>query len=345
MFKALGSLVKNTEVIGLDIGTHSIKMVEIDHRKTGMVLNTFATIAHSISLDGYWNSTTLREIATKIDKMMAKSNFVGIKTVLSIRSRDVYVTTMDFDPSLSESSIKAEINRQAPFFLPLPPEQMRLSYDLINTPTLGGKKRVVINATPDHVVENSRNLLEHLNLDGEAIENATLSQIRSVLSKNNETVILVDLGAWHTVLSTVVNGNLRSSTYIPQGTQQIASEIGSLIGTTNEIGEEFMRDLNLVDLAHLPKPFLDYLDVLKDEISIFIGLNEKVGQKATKIVFTGGGSLTPGIIEYLSTLPLAIQMGDPLSDLTIDKELIPYISPVANQMSVAIGLAKRADIL
>lgn len=345
MLKQLGGLLKNTEVIGLDIGTHSIKMVEIDHRKNGMVLNTFATVSHSVSLDGYWNSSVLRDIATKIDKIMAKSNFVGIKTVMSIRSRDVYVTTMDFDPSLSEQSIRAEINRQAPFFLPLPPDQMRLSYDLVKTPTLAGKKRIVINATPDYVVENGRNLLEHLNLDGEAIENATLSQIRAMLGNQLGAIVLVDMGGWHTVISLVINGNLRSSTYIPHGTQQIAKEIAESLGTSDEIGEEFMRDLNLVDLAHLPKPFLDYLDVIKDELRVFIELNEKVGQKAESIVFTGGGALTPGVEEYLTDLHLPISIGNPLENLIIDDKLLPYISPVAKQMAVAIGLAKRSDVL
>jgi type IV pilus assembly protein PilM len=345
MFERFSSLIKNTEIIGLDIGTHSIKMVEIDHRKQGKFLTTFAITNHAINLDGYWDSKTLRTIAHTIDELMNKSNFVGIKTVMSVRSKDVYVTTMDFDAMLDEKAIKAEINRQAEFFLPLPPDQMRLSYDLLKTPTISGKKRVIINATPDYIVENGRNLLEHLNLDGEAIENATLSQIRSCLDQTTSTVILVDVGGWHTVMSVVVNGNLRSSTYIPNGTQQIADTIAALTGTSSDIGEEFMKDLNLVDLAHLPKPFLDYLEVLADELSTFVTLNRQIGQNPDEIIFTGGGANTPGILEFFREFGLPSRIASPLHGLSLEEKIIPYISPVQNQLAVAIGLAKRSDIL
>ena len=345
MFEGISSLIKNTEIIGLDIGTHSIKIVEIDHRRNGQFLTTFAITNHSVDLDGYWDSKTLRNIAGLIDELMNKSNFVGIKTVMSVRSKDVYVTTMDFEASLSEQQIREEINRQAQFFLPLPPEQMRLSYDLVSTPTLAGKKRIIINATPDYVIENGRNLLEHLNLDGEAIENATLSHIRACLDAKPTTTILIDVGGHHTVISAVVNNNLRNSTFIPSGTQTIAKAISELLGAPIDVGEEFMRDLNLVDLAHLPKPFLEYLEILRDEVSTFIQLNKQIGQLCERIIVTGGGANTPGILEFFATIGIPIMMANPLSTVVLNESIIPFISPVQNQLAVAIGLAKRSDVL
>lgn len=345
MLRELSNLVKNTEIIGLDIGTHSIKLVEIDHRKQGMFLTTFAVSSHTVPLDGYWDSKTLREMSKLIDGMMRKSNFVGLKTVMSVRSKDVYVTTMDFDPQLTEQEIKDEINRQASFFLPLPPEQMRLSFDLLTSPTINGKKRVIINAIPDYIVENGRNLLEHLNLDGEAIENSTLSHVRSCLSDTTADVLLVDIGGNHTVLSFVSHGNLRSSTYIPNGTQEIAQVMADLTGTGLDIGEEFMRDLNLVDLAHLPKPYLDYMEVLQSEMDNFVQLNQQIGQNPEIVVFTGGGVNTPGLLEFFASYRLPCRIATPLTNLQLDEKIVPYISPIQNQLAVAIGLAKRSDVL
>ena len=343
MLRELTNLIKNSEVIGLDIGTHSIKMVEIDHRKNELFLSTYAIAPHSVSLDGYWDASTLRTIARLIENMMHKSNFVGAKTVMSVRSKDVYVTTMEFDAELDEKTIRTTINQQAPFFLPLPPEQMRLSYDLLKAPTVSGKRRVVINATPDYIVENSRNLLEHLNLDGEAIENQTLSQIRACLPKSNTTSILVDMGGHHTVFSIIVNSSLRSSTYIPSGTQDIATTISQLLGANLETGESFMKDLNLVDLEHLPKPFLDYLTVLKSELEIFVGLNQQIGQNPTEIICTGGGAHTPGLMNFFKGFSIPIRIAHPLENILLEQNLISYITPVSNQLSTAIGLAKRVD--
>jgi type IV pilus assembly protein PilM len=343
MFSALTNFIKNTEIIGLDIGTHSIKIVEIDHASTGPILNTYTTIPHSTKLDGYWDSTTLRSLSHAIDTAMQKSKFVGIKTVMSIRSKDVFVTSMDFDKELSNTAIQAEINKQAPFFLPLPPEEMRLSFDMVKQPTISGKRRVVINATPDYIIENYRNLLEHINLDGEAIENCTLAHLRACNIVGD--AILVDLGAHHSVFNAIAQGSLRASTYIEQGSSSISKEISHLLGVSEEVGERVMKDLNLVNLNHLPKPALDYCEIIQQELTHFLKQVEQLGIQNPSIYYTGGGSKTPGLQEVLAKTGMQAEYANPFANITIPHNILPFLSPYKHQYSVAIGLALKKEVL
>jgi type IV pilus assembly protein PilM len=345
VFGNLTSIFSNSEIIGLDIGSDSVKMAELSHLPTGMHLNTFGITRHSLNLDKYWNSKTLRGLATIIEDIIKKSDFTGIKTVISVKNKDVYVTTLDFDIAMDNKGIEKEIKAQAHNFLPLPPDEMRLSWSVVQSNGQNGKKKVIINALPESVIENTKNLLEHINLDGVALENQTLSQVRALVDPaSQETTILMDIGGTHAIFSTIVSSSLRAASLVDTGTNKISNMLGLSLGVESDIGELFKRDLTLVDLKTLPIQIESYLTILRSELEHFIEQNIRAGQPPTQIIITGGGSYTPGLLNYLTaTISLPIIIGDPLAGLKIDKEILPFISPVVNQLSTAIGLAKRNE--
>jgi len=92
-------------IIGLDIGSDSIKMVEIMHSKNGKQLETYGIAKHGLALDGYWDSSRLRQIGNIISEIMKAGNFAGVKTVMSVQSKDVYVTTMDFESTWNKNNV------------------------------------------------------------------------------------------------------------------------------------------------------------------------------------------------------------------------------------------------
>ena len=338
-------LFANTELIGLDIGTDSVKMVEIDHAKGAGHITTFGIERHRLEIDGYWNSSTLRSLSKTINNILNKSDFVGVKTVMSVRSKDVYVTTMDFAPTASKRQIEKEINEQAPYFLPYPPEEMRLSWSAVTLPAGIHKKRIVINAIPDFVIENAKNLLEHINLDGVALENQTLSQIRAICPENTGNTILIDVGASHTVFSILVDKILRATTFINSGSEKISRDISEALGVDWEIADHFKKDLGLVNLTELPAPFLDYFEIVASELRNFEKMNAAVGQKAERVFVTGGGSYSAGLAQFLSgQTTLVVTLEPPTSGLILSQAITPFISPFLHELSTAIGLAKRREL-
>jgi len=335
-------------VIGLDIGTDAIKMVETKFVKGQSELITYGIAHHNLNLDGYWDATKLRQLSVIIEDLMKTGRFGGVKTVMSVMSKDVYVTTMDFEADWEKRRIQEEIEKQARYFLPYPPDEMRLSWNLIqNDPRVTnytGKQRVIINALPDFVIENSKNILEHVNLDGTALENQTVSQIRSGLAGDNGNTVLVDIGATQTTFSIIVDGTLRSSSHIPSGGFQITKDLASSLGVDNNIAEFFKHDLGLINLFQLPKPILEHLTILRSELSTFVELNRRISQEPQKIVFTGGGVALAGFLEFFKSFQVPVYPVNCLRNLSIRPEYQPYITPIANQLSTAIGLALRNDV-
>jgi len=335
-------------VIGLDIGADSIKMVEVNHGDQFQEIATYGIAKHSLGVDGYWDGSRLRQLATIVEDILDSGNFAGVKTVMSVQSKDVYVTTMDFDAGWSKKMIQDEIDRQAPYFLPYPPDEMRLSWSLIqNDPRImkfTGKQRVIINALPDFVIENSKNLLEHCNLDGAALENQTISQTRCALSPDTGNTVLVDIGGKNMTFSIIVDAILRSSSHLPIGTDKISTDLSTALGLDVPVAEYFKRDLGLVNLYHLPKPLQDSLVVMRSELQNFVDLNKKVAQDPGKIVITGGGVYTPGFIEFFHDFPVPVYVANCLRQVRVPQSFQPYLMPMINQLSTSIGLALRDDV-
>jgi type IV pilus assembly protein PilM len=339
------NMFSDKNIIGLDIGSESIKIVEITHHEDHRELLTYGVAKHSIPLDGYWDSSRLRKLSTIIEDILDTGNFKGIKTVMS---KDVYVTTMDFEESWDKKTIQAEIDKQSSYFLPYPPDEMRLSWNLIEDDkrviTYTGKQRAIINALPDFVIENSKNLLEHLNLDGAALENQTRSQMRSALEPDNGKTVLIDIGDKFTTLSIVVDGTLRSSMHINSGVQKIEQNLSLSLGIDEEAAHNFKKDLGLVNLYQVSPQIMDILKTLKNEMTTFVDLNKKIAQDPDKIVITGGGVHTPGLYEFFRDYPIPVYIANPMRSITVSQTLMPYVAPVGNQLSTAIGLALRGDI-
>jgi type IV pilus assembly protein PilM len=341
-------MFSNQIIIGLDIGTDSIKMAEIRHGQEGGELLTYGTAKHNLDLSGYWESSKLRQLSRIVEDIMDSGDFEGIKTVMSVPSKDVYVTTMDFDLGLNRRQIQTEIEKQAAYFLPYPPDEMRLSWSLIqNDPRIKsytGKQRVIINALPDFVIENSKNLLEHCNLDGVALENQTMSQIRAALTPDTGNTVLVDVGANQTTFNIIVDGILRSSSHIPVGSEKITETLSKELGLDMTSAEHLKKDFALVNLFDIPQPILDSLTVLRSELNTFVELNKKVAQAPDKVVFTGGGIYVAGFMSFFQGFQLPICIANPSRRVRISREYKPFITPIINQLSSAVGLALREDI-
>jgi type IV pilus assembly protein PilM len=341
-------MLQNTNVIGLDIGTDSIKLVEIAHNNNTLELVTYGIASHNLNLEGYWDRGLLRQLATMIEDLMQSGDFKGYKTVMSVQSKEVYVSTMDFEVSWDHQRIEDEINQQAPYFLPYPPDEMRVSWSLIaNDPKIEqytGKKRAIINALPDFVITNSKNLFEHVDLDGVVLENQTISQVRSTLRNDRGNTVLVDYGGRHTTFSIIVDGVLRSSTHFPIGSEKITEDLSEAMGLERETANYFKHDIGLVNLYELPKQVDENFAVIKTELETFIDLNTRASQKPNKVVFTGGGSYTPGFVEYFRELKVPTFLGNCTMHLYIPPHLTPHIMPLSNQLSTAIGLASRSTV-
>lgn len=336
------------KILGLDIGSNCIKIVEIAHTNKRKELSTFALAEHQIDLDGFWDIGKIDQLSKIINNARQTAGFSSLKTVVALQAKHVFVTSMDFELGWNKKMIQEEINRQAKFFLPYPPDEMRVSWNIIPTKTsvssLTGKQRVVINALPNFVIENITNLLNKCGLEGIALENQTVSLTRIFLRTTRKSTIIVDLGSDSTTYSIVIDGVLRNSFTSTIGLVRLDEALQNSLGTTITTAENFKKDLSLVNLFELPKEVSNHISLIKAELLNFYNQNIKIAQTPEQIIITGGGVLTAGLFGELQSMPIPVIIGEILDSVYIDPDRTKSISPLLNAFSSSIGLALREDV-
>ncbi len=337
------------KILGLDIGSNCLKIVEIKHTSNRKELVTFALAEHEVDLDGYWDASKIQDLVKLINEVRSKAGFTSLKTVVALQAKHVFVTSMDFELGWNKRMIQEEINRQSKFFLPYPPDEMRLSWNVIPTnqriSSLTGKQRVVINALPNFVIENITNLLNKCNLEGIALENQTVSLTRAFLKNDKKSTIIVDLGSENTTYSIIIDGVLRNSFTSSIGLLRLDEALQNSLGITRKSAENFKKDLSLVNLFELPKEFTNHISLIKSELKNFYDQNIKIAQIPEQVILTGGGVLTAGLVKLLSTdFPITVKVGEITKDFHIDEQKQKSLSPLSSSLSSAIGLALRDDV-
>lgn len=332
-------------IIGLDIGAESVKLVELNHKKDGIYLSTYGSSSHDSTVSGYWDTKTISSLSNIIEKILDRGRFESVKAIASVTSKDVYVTILEFEKSTGKKYIQNQINNQSKYFLPYPPNEMRLSWSLLKNNPQVDKQRVLVNALPDFVISNVKNILEYVNLDGLSLENQTLSQIRCLLQGDSGVTILVDIGGSYTSFSLIEEGILKSSSYVEHGVDRITKDLSEYLDISYEAADEFKKDLSMVNLYQIPNIINENLQIIKSELEIFTNLSIKSGHKVSKIVLTGGGVYTAGLVKFLNQLHPDVVIGNPTKYIQFDKNIKPYISPFIHQYTTAIGLAMKPGVI
>ncbi len=84
------------------------------------------------------------------------------------------------------------------------------------------------------------------------------------------------------------------------------------------------------------------IDEIKKAIH-FYQTDEK-GDAPTSIVITGGASVMPDIVPYLTeTLGIETIVGNPFAKIELDPETLKSLAPYESIYGTAIGLAMRED--
>jgi type IV pilus assembly protein PilM len=324
-------------LFGLDIGHASLKVMQMHVAAgqpcvvTGYGLSEFdpAAIQNGVITDP--------EAIAKAMHSLFESKMVGKITsqrvACSLPTAHTFSRPMTI-PATSRREILEAINLEAEQYIPIPITNLYLDYEIISQDQQNTEVLVV--AASKNIVDSYFKVLEKLNLQPVAFEpsiNAAsrLLQMQGVLK--SEPTIIMDIGSVSTdiavfdktllVASTVNSGSDNITQLISQGLHLTPKQAHDL---KNEFGIAYSdRQQRIIDAI---KPALDNLvHELQKSVRYYAERAAKSGSKITRLVTVGGGSVMPGLNQYLAKeIRLSNQPVEPwnninFSDLTVPNEV------------------------
>lgn len=338
-------------VVGLDIGAHSIKVCELSGTSGKFKIERFGLF-------------TLSEAALIEDEIQKPSEIIdGILEAMSqagIKSKSVCLglfgpntmTKRLSAPEGTREEIEDHILWEAEQYITFGADDSQIDFSIIGENEGGGKDALVAAAKNDlvegysEVIKEAKYSVKLIDLNVIALSNVLEETLGADSEELEEGVLLLDLGAQSTKIVVYKRGGPIFTKEIPVGGSLITEEIQRQMGVSYEEAEDLKTTGD--DKGNLPQEILniinDQLDKQVSEIrkNINFYVTQGSAEKVNFCYLTGGSSLLPGIVERLREVTeLEVERLDVLSKFKIstkfggDEDHFCAISPVV------LGLAMR----
>ncbi len=339
------------QLIGLDIGTSSVKLIELKSagKKGYQLVNLGVTnLPPDTIVDGDIINTTA--VTDAIKSILANLKLKTKITSTSVSGHSVIMKKINM-PITTDEALAESIQWEAEQYIPFNINDVNLDFQVLERSTAEGQMSVFLVAAKKELINN------YVTAIGEAGLNTTIIDIGVFALQNmfevnypeymNDTVVLVNVGASITNFNVVSKGiPIFARDLTQSGGNQITEEIQKGLNISREEAEK--RKVGASGTPVTP----DVMEIIKaasDGISADIQRSidfylSTGGEKITKIMLSGGTAKTPefsNLIAQKTGLPVEIM--NPFKNVAVNTKVfdINYINEIAPIVSVAVGLSIR----
>jgi len=350
---------KQASVLGVDIGSSSVKIVQIRKKRGRVVLQTYGELA----LGPYGNAEIGQAVALSPEKLTeavkdivreAKTTTTICGTALPLSASLIAFITI---PAVEEARIGEVVSLEARKYIPVPLSEVLLDYSIIPkdepfTPTDDKAKvesqniEVLVVAIHNDYITEYQSVMAGSALQPGFYEIEIFSSIRALLDGQSGTSMIFDMGARTTKLYIVERGQLRSSHIVGKGSQDITIALSKTLSISIAEAESLKRSHGLKggpeyrELDEIITVNLDY--VFYETNSAITAYQKKYGRNVSRIILTGGGVLLKGFVDLAKlSFQTEVLYADPFAKLETPAILAEEFAKAGPAFAVSIGAALR----
>jgi type IV pilus assembly protein PilM len=352
-------------VIGLDIGSSAIKVVQLRKKGAKAVLETYGELAlgpyAGIEI-GRATALTQDRILSALRDLLKESAITTNECGIAVSAGSSLITFINL-PTDNEKQIAGMVPLEARKYVPVPISEVMLDWTIIpndnDKPSefemgeaskrLDEKKpmtEIMLAVIRNDVMNELAQITETLKLSNNLYEIEIFASSRAVLDQSLEAQMVFDMGAASTKLYIIEKGILRASHTVSRGSQDITLAISRALNMTVGEAEHNKRNIGISEEPehkNMKEAITLTLDYIFTETNrALFGYSKKHSKNVSKIVLTGGGSLLKGFLELAKTrLETQVVLGDPFAKTEAPAFLEPVLKNAGPEFAVAIGLALK----
>lgn len=338
--KALNRRAKS--VVGLDVGSYSVKLVHLLHQDEGYKL--LSGLEEECFVPEGDNQEKVVEAIEKVFRRAGLRLRRGEEVVTSVSGSGTTIKQVNF-PLLTDEELRSSIKWQASKHLPFGPEEAVLDYQVLSRDEESESMSILLAAvTKTHLAEHLE-LLRKVGIEPLIIDLSPLALLNTLLTTQelveDRALVVLDMGAKNTILSVYRPGGLFFTREISVSGHKMTSEVQKQLGITYEEAEEIKREgaSNQKLLGILKAPLDRLVFEIRRSLTYYENRTGKGG--FDKLYLAGGSSRLVKIDTHIqSNLGVPVEELNPLKGIEIDESQMELRAAVP-QLTLAVGLALR----
>lgn len=350
-------------ILGVDIGSSSIKLVQLKKKRGTAVLETYGELALGPYADievGRATALPAGKLVEALVDIMREANVTARSCGVSIPFSGSLISIMEL-PTVDKKRIAEMVPLEARKYIPVPITEVTLDWFIIpeqenkylSREEAGSaegaprkKTAVLLVAIHNEMLSKYREVFRAAKLDVSFYEIEIFSAIRAALAAGIEPTAVIDIGAAATKVYVVEFGIVRASHIINKGSQDMTLSISRSLGISAAEAEKVKRESGLSgkpeNVSARESMLLTLEYIFSEANRVVLNYQRKYNRDVNKIVFTGGGSVLSGLREQAATRFSAdVSLADPFSKTQAPAFLEKVLREVGPEFSVAVGVALR----
>ena len=350
---------KKPSLLGIDISSTSVKVVELSQTDSGYRVESLAVEPLPANAVTEKNIQDVEAVGESLAKALKKSGSKCKLTALAVPGSSVITKIITMPASLSDAELETQIELEADQYIPYPLEEINLDFQVLG-PTQANPDTVdvLLAASRSENVEMRTAVADIAGLtaklvDVEAytIEKATSLIIPQTNYTGDDTdsgsfvIAVLDVGATMTSLNVIENGELIYTREQAFGGKQLTEEIMRRYGLAYEEAGRLKKAGGLPD-NYIPEVLEPFKENMAQQVSRFLQFFYTAGQHESvdMIALAGGCASIPGIDELISTqLGIETIIANPFAKMDLSNKVNSQaLSNDAPALMIACGLAMRS---
>jgi type IV pilus assembly protein PilM len=344
---------KSKNLLGLDIGSSAIKLVELKDLGKGKGYQLKAFGMEPLPAEAIVGGTIMDSgaVIDAVHTLLRDHNIKNLNVATSVDGNSVIIKRISM-VAMSEAELAEAIQWEAGQYIPFDIEEVKIDHQVLETDPTTGNISVLLVAVKRDLIGEYTSLLGQAGLSASALDVDVFS-VQNAYEINypingNEVTALVNIGSsttnicvlkgssplfWRDIqagghnytdtLQREMNLSFQQAEAAKKGEAVDGVRPEQVVPILNAVTEEFGAEL---------KKTLDFFRVTTNENQIH------------KIILSGGGTQVPNMDRYLSQFfGVPVEIMNPFQNIVVDEREFPLdtIHRLAPHFAVAVGLALR----
>ncbi len=358
-------LSAKTTLLAIDIGSHSIKVAQLDGEGGKFELVSFGSMPLEPEAVSEGVVRDEEHVTEVLNRLLKAENITNRHAVVSVSGEAVMIKKIKI-PLVPEEERADVVSEEAEQYIPFDIDDVQIDYQVLEAPPKSEeedmfededdeeeeeKQDILLVAVQNEIIDSRLGVLAAAGLKPLIVDLDVFAMVNALgISRNIKemgAVALVDLGHTFTHLNILMDGVSTFTRDIPVGGSSCTDAIVSKYQLEEPKDAEAFKYGVIpeeVDKEDVVETIVTAFEPIVDELyKAFEFFSSTSNTQVEKVFLAGGGALIPGADGLLADrLGVPVEIFDPMESVKIpgsfDKKALAHMAPAS---AVVMGLASR----
>ena len=345
---------KEKSVLGVDIGSSALKVVQLRKEGGKAVLETYGELSlgpYGGSEVGQATNLSADQITETLKDLLREAKVTTRNCGVSIPFARSLLTLVNLPYRSDPKEQRTVIELEARKYIPVPVAEVQLDWFVVpetnpsepdtRAQSPGKTVEVLLVAVHNDELSLLNKVITEAGLAASFYEIEIFSTIRAAVDEPIKPVMVLDVGAASTKTYVVEHGVVALSHAISTGSQDITRAIAISDNVSIARAEALKKEKGLGG-GEQESPELVFSRIFAEVRRVLIQYETEHKKSITSIVFSGGGGVTTELGTYAkNAFSIDVRIANPFQKTEAPAFMRPVLEEIGPEFAVAVGLALR----